>query len=330
MKNHTSIYFDKEAAGKLQQLIMLHPDYFVLCDENTLRFCFPEFQQKFGEMDDTHLLTIAAGETHKNIENAQMLWTKLQQAEARRDSLLINLGGGTVCDIGGFVASTWKRGMAFVNVPTTLMAQCDAGIGGKNGINFGEIKNQIGLFRQAEATCIFSVFLQTLPELELKSGFAEMLKHGILADAAYYHKLKGINNFSEVLQHTEWIRRSVDIKMRFVAKDFEEQNERRALNFGHSIGHAYEAVFKGLLSHGEAIAHGMRAEALLAMESGILSESDFQDIEKTLLRLYGTLPQENIDSKEFERCLRADKKRKDTSFPIAVPSAIGEWTLMER
>lgn len=330
MKDNTGIYYEQEAVKKLHQLMQLQLDYFILCDETTARLCLPAFREQFGDTKDGHLLTIPAGESNKNLETAALLWMKLQQAEAGRDSLLINLGGGTVCDLGGFVASTWKRGMSFINVPTTLMAQCDAAIGGKNGINFGGIKNQIGLFSQAKATCIFPEFLRTLPERELKSGFAEMLKHGIIADAAYYHELKDIHSFSEVLEHPEWIRRSVNIKTDFVKKDFEDHNERQALNFGHSIGHAYEAVFKGSLSHGEAVAHGMRAEALMAVEAGILPENDFKDIENTLLRLFGTLPQGNIEPEAFERCLRNDKKRNRDTFPFAVPSAIGKWKLMNR
>lgn len=330
MKNSNLIYFEQNAEEMLLPILQKQPDYYVLCDENTARFCLPDFQKQFGKTDAEHLLIMPAGENHKNLDTACMIWEKLQQTEARRDSLLINLGGGTVCDLGGFVASTWKRGMHFINVPTTLMAQCDAAIGGKNGLDFGGLKNQIGLFRPADAVCIFPAFLQTLPERELKSGFAEMLKHGILADATYYRKLKNIRIFSEILQHPEWIRHSVDLKMRFVKKDVDEQNERRALNFGHSIGHAYEALFKGRLSHGEAIAHGMRAEALMAVEAGILPENDFKDIENTLLQLYGTLPQDDIDPKDFERCMRADKKRNRDTFPFAVPSAIGKWTLMNQ
>ena len=327
MKYLTPICFEEEAAEKLQQILSEHSDVYVLCDAHTRKHCLPRLEKHFGKISP-QLLTIPAGEANKNLETAALLWMKLQQAEAGRNSLLINLGGGTVCDLGGFVASTWKRGMHFVNVPTTLMAQCDAAIGGKNGIDFGGIKNQIGLFSQADAVCIFPEFLQTLPERELKSGFAEMLKHGIIADAAYYRELKKTQHFAEVLEHPEWIRRSATIKMRFVKKDFEEADERRALNFGHTIGHAYEALSSGRLSHGEAVAHGMRAEALMAFEAGLLPEKDFRDIEHTLLRLFGTLPQGNLDSEEFERCLHADKKCNNGKLRMAVPAGIGKWTMM--
>lgn len=328
MKYDTPICFEEEAAEKLQQTLSGHSDVFVLCDAHTRTHCLPVFEQRFGQTDAQHLLVMPAGEAYKSLETAALLWMKLQQTEAGRDSLLVCLGGGTVCDLGAFVASTWKRGMHFVLVPTTLMAQCDAAIGGKNGIDFGGIKNQIGTFSQADAVCIFPEFLQTLPERELKSGFAEMLKHGIIADAAYYRKLKRIRSFREVLEHTDWIRRSAEIKLRFVKKDFEEKDERRALNFGHSLGHAYEAASGGRLSHGEAVAHGMRAEALMACEAGLLPENDFRDIEHTLLSLYGTLPQEGLDPRAVERCLRNDKKRCGGKLCMAVPAGIGKWTMM--
>lgn len=318
-----SVYFALDAIAFLRENVQKRPDFFLLCDHHTQRHCLPFFEEKIGKVPSEHLLVMPAGESHKDIRTAQRLWQQLQDAEARRDSLLLNLGGGVVCDMGGFIASTWKRGMPFIHIPTSLMAQTDAAIGGKNAIDFGGVKNQIGLFQPAKAVCICPEWLDTLPEKELKSGFAEMLKHGILADADYFRELSGLRNFKELRKHPEWIRRSVDIKSAFVKKDFEEKKERKALNFGHSMGHALEAMSRGRLTHGEAVAFGMRMEARIAWEKGMLSEANFREIEQVLQQFYGDLPVTDTESETFRKLLAADKKRDAKGNCFSLPTRIG-------
>lgn len=315
--------FADNAATFLLRLTEAHPDFFLLCDTNTRRHCLPFFEQHVRKVPEGHLLCIQSGERHKNMNNTIRLWQRLQQAGARRDSLLLNLGGGVICDMGGFVAGTWKRGMPFVHIPTSLMAQADAAIGGKCALDFGGVKNQIGLFRQPEALCIFPELLETLPERELRSGFAEMLKHGIIADAAYFNRLKRLRQWSELLLHPEWVRQSIEIKSETVRRDFTDTSERKALNFGHSIGHVLEAIANGRLSHGEAVAHGMRAEALIAQRMRLLPAGDFTSIENCLRQFYGPFPSSGCSMEQVETLLNADKKNDGRSLNFSLPVAIG-------
>ena len=316
------ILFQADAEAWLRQRLQRQPDWFLLCDTHTRQHCLPLFEATFGAVPDTHLLVMPAGERHKQLPAAEALWRQLQQANAKRDSLLLNLGGGVVCDMGGFVAATWKRGLPFIHIPTSLMAQTDAAIGGKCALNFGGIKNQIGLFRQPEAVCIAPAFLQTLPPEELHAGFAEMLKHGLIADADHFRTLRQTD--SRTPPDTAQIRRSIAIKMAFVRRDAEERNARKALNFGHSIGHLLEALAEGRLSHGEAVAHGMRAEAQIARNKGLLPADDWEVIEQCIQQHYGDSPAVRCSRETMERLLAADKKCDATSLNFSLPTAIGQ------
>ena len=317
-----NIFFQAEAVAWLRHRMQLQPDWFLLCDTNTRLHCLPLFETLFGTVPNSRLIVMPAGEVHKQLETAEAIWRQLQLSGARRDSLLMNLGGGVVCDLGGFAAATWKRGIPFIHIPTSLMAQTDAAIGGKCALNFGGIKNQIGLIRQPEAVCILPDFLKSLPQQEIHAGFAEMLKHGIIADADLFRTLR--QEDSRIPPDIVQIRRSVEIKMSFVRQDEEDRDVRKALNFGHSVGHLLEALAGGSLSHGKAVAYGMRAEANIAWRQGLLNTSDWEEITQCIQQHYGDTPAITCSRKELVRLLSADKKSDAASLNFSLPTAIGQ------
>lgn len=224
---------------------------FILTDENVYPFWLPELCRW---MDCPHAIemVVPAGEEQKNMQTVQRIWTFLMKHHADRHSLLINLGGGVIADLGGFAASTFMRGIDFINVPTTLLAMVDAAIGGKTGVDFAGCKNQIGTFAKAKEICCFPVFLTTLPQREILSGLAEMLKYGFVADA----NLLGV----DALNFEQYVSRCAELKKRIVADDPLEKGQRKILNFGHTLGHAFEScslASDSPLRHGEAVALGI-------------------------------------------------------------------------
>ncbi len=229
-----------------------------LCDTNTERDCLPLLDIEV--FLNSEKIFISAGETHKNIQTCQHIWSELLRLRADRNTVLVNVGGGVVSDMGGFAAATYKRGIAFINVPTSLLAMVDASVGGKTGIDFGGIKNSIGVFKTPEAVLIDTIFLQTLSPRELQSGYAEMIKHHLISGIPLPElgKLTYID-----------IERSVAVKSAIVAADPTEQGLRQVLNFGHTVGHAIEAycLYTDLaLLHGEAVALGMAVEAAISSD----------------------------------------------------------------
>ena len=235
----------------------------------------------------TSEIIIKPGEKEKNIETVKMIWKKMFDFGLDRQSLLINLGGGVVCDVGGFAASTFMRGIEFLNIPTTLLAQVDASIGGKVGIDFEEIKNAIGVFKKPTAVIIDIITLKTLPKRELIAAFGEIIKHNVI-DSQEHLDLVTAKKPTEFNQKEliEIVKKSVQLKSKIVEKDFKEKiGLRRTLNFGHTIGHAVESLSwttDNPLLHGEAIAIGMIAESKLAQLMGLLPKNDFLTIEKAI------------------------------------------------
>ena len=235
---------DKDFTSLNEYISQLNPSkIFILVDENTHNHCLPILLPNLETDAPFEVIEIEAGEENKNIGTATQLWEIFSEMEADRKSLLINLGGGVVTDLGGFVASTYKRGIRFINLPTTLLAMCDASIGGKTGIDHQYLKNVIGTFALPEAILFYPKFLDTLKFEELRSGFAEMLKHGLIADEKHWNDLISLEKIAP--QFIEpFIQRSMEIKQDVVSKDFREQNIRKNLNFGHTIGHAVESLFR--------------------------------------------------------------------------------------
>ncbi|OCA72249.1 3-dehydroquinate synthase [Chryseobacterium artocarpi] len=301
---------------------------FILVDENTHEYCLPVL---LGNMETDlgfEILEIEAGEEMKNIQTANQLWEILTEMQADRKALVINLGGGVITDMGGFVASTYKRGIQFINIPTTLLSMCDASIGGKTGIDLMHYKNMVGTFVFPEQIFIYPKFLQTLPFKELRSGFAEMLKHGLIADKNHWNQLTQIHKL-DVEAVTPHIQTSMDIKQDVVEKDFHESNIRKTLNFGHTIGHAVESLCLqqgNPILHGEAVAMGMIAEAHLAYLENLISEDDSKGIIENIQRYYPYLDISDFNDENITELLLNDKKNIDSKINFSLLSGIGSCT----
>jgi len=286
--------------------------------------------QKIFDKNDT-LIVIPSGEEQKNLATVQNIWATLLQHKFDRKSLLICIGGGVVCDIGAFAASTYMRGIQFVQVPTTLLAQTDAAIGGKTGVNFGELKNMIGTFAQPLAIISDTQFLTTLPNREYVSGFAEIIKHAIVADGKLFKYLSGkdLTKLSEK-EVQDILFKSCQIKCNIVSADTTEKGKRKILNFGHTIGHAIEMASyetgKSLL-HGEAVAIGMIAEAKLSVLAGMISSKEFESIEKLIaktklpVKVNGKLKSKIIEKTTF------DKKNEKQKIKWVLLNGIGKASI---
>ncbi|MBK8878312.1 MAG: 3-dehydroquinate synthase [Haliscomenobacter sp.] len=295
----------------LSHFLGSHPygEVFVLVDENTEACCLPRLSG-VGELAKAVILRIQAGETFKNLDTCSGIWRQLLDAGAGRRGLLINLGGGVIGDMGGFCAATYKRGMDFVQVPTTLLSQVDASIGGKLGVDFHEVKNSIGVFANPRAVFIDPGFLDTLSFREVRSGYAEIVKHALIADAGLWNALKTKQELA-ALSWIELIPPSLQIKKRIVVADPFEKGLRKTLNFGHTIGHAIEAVSlqaAGPLLHGEAIAAGMICEAWLSFSAGLLDRLDLEAISTYLIQVYQPQPLSASNYPAYLQLMRNDKK----------------------
>lgn len=235
----------------------------ILVDENTKKDCLPIFLK--ATKIDAIIVEISSGEEHKNLEKCQLIWNALSSHNFDRNSLLINLGGGVISDMGGFAASTYKRGIDFIQIPTSLLAMVDASVGGKLGVDFAYLKNQIGVFNNPKAVLINTVFLNSLPKNQLLSGFAEVVKHALIADKCYWKEIK-----TTPLEKMNWesiILQSIVIKNNIVTQDPLDKGERKKLNFGHTFGHAIESFYLkqgNPILHGEAISLGMILESNLS------------------------------------------------------------------
>lgn len=281
---------------------------FVLMDENTASFCFPLLPAEV--LSEAVPIRIQSGEIHKNIETCQEIWSALMQAGADRNALLINLGGGVIGDMGGFCASTYKRGIDFVQVPTTLLSQVDASIGGKLGIDFQQIKNSIGVFANPRAVFVDTRFLYSLSARERRSGFAEIIKHALIVDKSQWVLLKGRADLYDVPVE-ELIVASLRIKKAVVEEDPFERGLRKALNFGHTIGHAIESLAlegSNPLLHGEAIAVGMLCESFLSWKKGFLGEEALEEISDQLISWYQPHPLSEAAFADAVNLMRNDKK----------------------
>lgn len=283
---------------------------FVLVDEHTKALCLP-LVQGIAALEQATIIEIPAGEQHKNLDTCQTIWHALIDAGAERNSLLINLGGGVIGDMGGFCAATFKRGMPFVQIPTTLLSQVDASIGGKLGIDFEQVKNSIGVFANPQAVFIDPEFLHTLSRRELRSGFAEVIKHALIADAEQWEGIRALTSLEDEAVCAPLIRPSLEIKRRIVEADPFERGLRKALNFGHTIGHALEGLSLSRehpLLHGEAIAAGMACEAYLSWKAGFLDPAARDDIAHFLLTHYQTPQFGEEDFDTYLSLMRNDKK----------------------
>jgi len=307
-----SIWIGENSLSKLD--ISTYSKVAILVDENTKRDCL----HKLPKIENALIIEIKSGEEFKNISTCNFIWEQLTINNFDRNSLLINLGGGVIGDMGGFCASTYKRGLDFIHIPTTLLAMVDASVGGKLGIDFKGFKNQIGLFNNPKSVLISPEFLETLAESELKSGFAEVVKHALISDNSLWVKLKNIP-FTE-LDWEDIIDTSVQIKNKIVLADPFEKGERKKLNFGHTFGHAIESYYleKGTpISHGEAVFMGM----ILETEISDLSETNKNEIKNYILSNFA-LPYTPKKS-NLHKFLINDKKNQDGKINFTLLSGIG-------
>lgn len=297
----------------------------VFVDSNTREHCLPLVEQY---LDHPHQIVIecAPGELNKNLRTCQELWTKMFQGGVGRRWCAICLGGGVLEDMSGFVASTFKRGIDFLQIPTTLLSQVDSSVGGKLGIDFYDLKNSLGVFNNPIAVWIDPQFLRTLPAREVRSGYAEIIKHALIADARQWAVIRKIENLDSV----DWqaiIPVSVDIKRQVVLEDPFERGIRKSLNFGHTIGHAIESYWletEHRLFHGEAIAAGMIMESWIALQLADLSVADFQEIEAYFLKIYGHQAIPESAFPELIATMRQDKKNEDSRINFTLIEAPGK------
>ena len=328
-----NIHFGASGYETLASLLLpsQYSKIFILVDENTAELCLPHFLSNLATEVEIEIIELEAGEIHKNIATCTEVWGVLSELGADRKSILINLGGGVITDLGGFVACTFKRGIDFISVPTTLLGMVDAAIGGKNGVDLDHLKNQIGLIQEPKVVVIDSQFLNTLPSNEMRSGLAEMLKHGLIYDALYWNKFKNLTSLNT--DHLdELIYRSIQIKNEIVLQDIQESNLRKILNFGHTLGHAIESYFlsensEKQLLHGEAVAIGMILESFLSKEKKLLTHEAYQEIKYIINDLFErhTFSKEAVET--IIELLQYDKKNTFGVIQFVLLNKIGFATI---
>ncbi len=314
LSNNYYVNFKENAYSKLNDyLVTKKPStIFILVDENTNDNCLPILLQELVTKQVIEIIEIESGEEFKNLDTCTAVWNTLTELGADRKSLLINLGGGVITDLGGFVASAFKRGISFINIPTTLLSMVDASVGGKTGVDLGVLKNQIGLFSDPEMVLIDPRYLETITHRELRSGLAEIIKYGLTYDIKLWDEIKGFKylNTSNI---ATLIYRSIEIKNEVVTEDPKEQGLRKILNFGHTLGHAVESYFldaedKENLTHGEAVAIGMVAESFISEKLLGFPSENVKTIKKVILKIYDKAPINEKDYDGIIELLIHDKK----------------------
>jgi len=323
-----NVYFEEDLASLLPFIEERgYSQILVLVDRNTNDNCLPVLQNAIPDLIHYDIIEVDPGEENKNIDFCIGVWKTMLDFGADRKALMINLGGGVVTDMGGFAASTYKRGIDFIQIPTTLLSQVDASVGGKTGIDLDNVKNIIGTFTQPQAVFISTEFLQTLDDRQLISGFAEVIKHGLIQDKSLYETCKSVD-----LAHisADLIYKSVQIKNNVITQDPTEKGLRKILNFGHTIGHAIEgySLFNddNPLLHGEAIAIGMICEAWLSNKLTGLSDEELKDITNTFLSRYPKYSYTLEQYQVFLDLMKNDKKNEDNKIGFALLKEIGDCT----
>ena len=324
------IFFAEKHFSQIENFLQ-NTDYqsakkIILVDENTKCFCLPELLKNVKTLNVGDIIEIKSGEKHKTIDDCRLVWDKLIQLKAGRDSIVINLGGGMLSDLGGFVSSTFKRGIPYINIPTTLLAMVDASVGGKTAVNFSELKNQIGVFSNPRAVFIIPEFLKNLPENQLLSGYAEVIKHALIADKKYWVTIKNTNILSGT-KFMDLIIPSIEIKNKIVGLDPFEKGDRKKLNFGHTFGHAFETIShkqdKALL-HGEAIAMGMICEVFISHKIAGLSQGELQEIISHILKHFKLYIIQKQQFNTLIEIMSHDKKNSRDEINFTLLNSIGQ------
>jgi 3-dehydroquinate synthase len=326
---HSNIVFSQQIEDELRKIIEKYPSgkVFLLTDQIASGYCLPLIQRVIDKFS-IKIVTIGSGEENKNIQSIVEVWDFLSNNGADRKSLLINIGGGMLTDLGGFAASTFKRGLDFVNIPTTLLAQVDASLGGKTGFNFNGLKNEIGVFMEPNSVIINTNFLKTIDHENFLSGYAEMLKHGLIKSREHWDELMAYdmeNIDYDALQ--EIIAHSVAVKEWHVLNDLREQNIRKALNYGHTIGHAFEsyAMKTGRpILHGYAVVYGMISELYLSVKQCGLGIEELNSISAWLNEKYGKFEIQESDFEALYQLMTHDKKNEGKRINFTLIPEIGK------
>ena len=329
-----NVIFSEDIQTKLSEAVasVKHDRLFVLCDDVTVRLCWPQLRN-LPCLQGTEPIVIRHGDTAKTLQTLADVWTALQAGKATRHSLMVNLGGGMVTDLGGFAASTFKRGLHYINIPTTLLAQVDASVGGKTGINFGGLKNEIGVFNEADAVLIDTLFLRTLDCENLLSGYAEMLKHGLISSREHLGELLASDCLDTVAAEgtlAALLATSVGVKQRIVEQDPHEQGLRKALNLGHTVGHAFEsfAMEQGRpILHGYAVAFGLVCELYLSCVKCGFPTDVMRQVVSYIREHYGTLDYSCDDYPTLFRLMQHDKKNEGDTINFTLLADVGQLHL---
>ena len=333
LSTNYSIFFKEDTYQKLYNYLIDNKTstVFVLVDENTRKFCLPILRKKINDNIRLEVLEIKAGEVHKNINTCSEVWKTLTKFEADRKSILINLGGGMVSDLGGFVASTYKRGIRFINIPTTLLSMVDASVGSKTGVDLDNLKNLIGLFSDPEMVLIDTTYLETLTAQEMRSGMAEVIKYGLTFDNDLLVKVKN-DKWKKNNDLNDIIYRSILIKNDVVLKDFKEKDLRKVLNFGHTVGHAIESYFLNhitlpSLTHGEAIAIGMVIEAYISHKKYNFPIEELESLKYYIHKTFGKtiIPQANYD--DILELMKHDKKNSNGNINYILLKNVSDFII---
>ncbi len=310
-----------------------HDRLFIVCDTNTHKLCLP-LVSGFECMKGAHVITILPDDEHKSLQQVELVWSELQQHGATRHSLCVNIGGGMVTDLAGFALSTFKRGMRFINIPTTLLAMVDASVGGKTGFNYGGLKNEIGVFSNADAVILDSIFLRTLDRENILSGYAEMLKHGLIASDASSAMLSRLLRFDveqpDLVELGRMVAESVQVKQHIVLEDPREQGLRKALNLGHTVGHAFEAMALAKqhpVLHGYAVAWGMMCELYLSVMKTGFPVDTMRQVNSFILDHYGRMTITCDDYPTLLQLMTHDKKNTGTDINFTLLHNVGNLAL---
>lgn len=324
-KDYT-ILIDEEPAVLLNFIDRMKPSsIFVIVDENTGIYCLPYLKEHLRMPFSS--IRMASGEKFKNLKSCSQVWNALMKYGCDRDSLVINLGGGVIGDMGGFIASTYMRGVRFIQMPTTLLSQVDASVGGKLGIDFLGYKNMIGVFNNPEMVWIQSRFLQSLPDREMKSGLAEVIKHALIRSESHWREITALDGDPKTWPLDKIIKTSVDIKNAIVLEDPREQSLRKILNFGHTVGHAVESQWlesDQALLHGEAIAIGMVCEAHLSWQKGLLKDFELRELTHFIKKIYTHTPGLLDEADSLIERMGKDKKNRERQIRCALIRGIGD------
>ncbi len=329
--NGYSVIFNEKGYEALNNQISEnnYSKIFIIVDSNTNAVCLPKLLPYIATELTIEIIEFESGEINKNIETCIQIWNVLTELGADRKSLVINLGGGVVTDLGGFVASTFKRGMDFINIPTTLLSMVDASVGGKTGVDLGNLKNQIGVINTPRMVLIDTSYLETLSQIEMRSGLAEILKHGLIFDKAYWKQFLDLSKI-DYADFDQIIYDSIKIKNEIVMQDPNEKGIRKALNFGHTLGHAIESYFleneiKKTLLHGEAIAIGMVLESYISMQKNLISTDEYLEIKTTINSIYEPVVFEESDRNPIIELLIHDKKNEYGTIKFVLLDGIGKF-----